>query len=112
MRVKFNFVNSYSIICICLILISAKYYPENPYRPYNKQEEKFIAAIKAAEPINVNTADVEDLVKLKGIGKKRAETIITYRNRHGKFRTFSSLKKVQGLPKNFEKDNKYLVKFD
>ena len=45
---------------------------------------QFNARSKAAEPakrIDINTADVEELCQLPGVGKKRAEAIIAYRAR-------------------------------
>ena len=37
--------------------------------------------------ININTATLEELQTIKGIGKKKAESIIQYRQEHGAFRT-------------------------
>ena len=37
--------------------------------------------------ININTATLEELQTIKGIGKKKAEAILQYRKEHGAFRT-------------------------
>ena len=47
--------------------------------------------------ININTASKADFVKIKGIGEKKAERIISYRKDHGKFKSIDDLKKVKGI---------------
>lgn len=49
------------------------------------------------EKININTADSETLQTLPGIGEKRAEDIIAYREAHGPFRIAEDLTKVKGI---------------
>ena len=56
----------------------------------------------ATSPINLNTADAKQLSKsVKGIGVKRAEAIIKYREAHGPFKSISELSQVPGFGKNF-----------
>ncbi|MDQ7937579.1 helix-hairpin-helix domain-containing protein [Lactiplantibacillus sp. WILCCON 0030] len=47
--------------------------------------------------INLNTADVAALQKLSGVGQKKAEKIIAYRDQHGGFKSVSELTKVGGI---------------
>lgn len=47
--------------------------------------------------INLNTATKDQLQQLTGIGDKKADLIIAYRQAHGSFRTVDDLKKVQGF---------------
>lgn len=49
------------------------------------------------EKINLNTADSYELQRLPGIGEKRAEDIIAYREEHGPFQTVDELDKVSGI---------------
>lgn len=49
------------------------------------------------EVINVNTADLYDLQRLPGIGEKRAQDIIAYREEHGPFQTVDELTNVSGI---------------
>lgn len=52
--------------------------------------------------INLNTADVTLLNhSFKGIGKKRAEAIIAYREANGPFKSISDLGLVKGIGKQF-----------
>ena len=49
--------------------------------------------------VNSNTATVEELKTLKGVGEKKAEAIIEYRKKNGSFQTKEDLMKVRGIGK-------------
>ena len=49
--------------------------------------------------VNINTATLEELQTIKGIGKKKAEAILQYRKEHGVFRTKEDLLQVKGIGK-------------
>ena len=49
--------------------------------------------------ININTATLEELQTIKGIGKKKAEAILQYRKEHGAFHTKEDLLQVKGIGK-------------
>ena len=49
--------------------------------------------------VNINTATLEELQTIKGIGKKKAEAILQYRKEHGAFRTKEDLLQVKGIGK-------------
>jgi competence protein ComEA len=54
--------------------------------------------------VNINTASVEELVKLPGVGDTLAKTIIQHREKNGGFKTTEELKNVKGIgEKKFEK---------
>lgn len=52
-------------------------------------------AVSAA--VDINTADSKALEKLPGIGPVKAQAIIDYRTKVGKFGTTDDLKKVDGI---------------
>ncbi len=56
-----------------------------------------VTAVKMTEKININTASNEQLATIKGIGVKKAQTIIDYRNEHGSFAHVEDLIKVKGI---------------
>ena len=49
------------------------------------------------EKININTAPVEDLQRLPGIGEKRAEDIAAWRQEQGPFTSVEELAKISGI---------------
>lgn len=49
--------------------------------------------------VNINTATLEELQTIKGIGKKKAEAILQYRKEHGAFHTKEDLLQVKGIGK-------------
>lgn len=54
--------------------------------------------------VNVNVAGVTELMELPGIGEKKAQAIIDYRNLKGAYHNLSDLGKVKGVgPKMLEK---------
>ena len=54
--------------------------------------------------ININTANKEQLMKISGVGKTKAEAIISYREKNGDFKKKEDITKVRGIGKStFEK---------
>lgn len=47
--------------------------------------------------VNINTASVDELIKLPEIGPKTAERIMDFRGKNGKFSEISQLKQIQGI---------------
>lgn len=48
-------------------------------------------------PVNINTADVDTLTALPGIGQVLAERIVAYRRQNGSFRAIEEITKVEGI---------------
>ena len=67
------------------------------------------AQLKESIMINVNTAAIEELVFIPGIGETLAARIVEYRNKHGYFYTESDLLNVEGIgEKKLEKIKEYI----
>lgn len=63
-----------------------------------------------ASPINLNTATLEQLQQLPGIGPSTADKILQMRKSYGAFKSVNDLLAVRGIgPKRLEKMRKYLV---
>ena len=60
--------------------------------------------------ININTASVYQLTSLKGIGEKKAQAIVEYRNENGAFGSIDEIMKVSGIgEKIFESIKDYIT---
>ena len=49
------------------------------------------------KPISLNQATQGELERLPGIGEKKAQAILAYRDAHGRFRTYKELLEVDGI---------------
>lgn len=49
------------------------------------------------ESVNINSADVETLAQLDGIGPKKAQAIVEWREQHGDFASVNQLVEVKGI---------------
>lgn len=59
--------------------------------------------------IDINAADLTTLQTISGIGEKKAEEIVKYREEHGKFKSISDLKNISGFgDKTVEKLSDYV----
>jgi comEA protein len=69
-----------------------------------------VASLPQTEHININEANAETLSSVKGLGTKKAQAIVAYRETHGAFQSLSDLKKVHGIgDKLFNKIVPYLT---
>ncbi|MDR1555207.1 MAG: helix-hairpin-helix domain-containing protein [Campylobacteraceae bacterium] len=49
--------------------------------------------------IDINSADIKTLTSIKGLGEKKAEAILEYRKANGKFKNIDELLNVKGIGK-------------
>ncbi|WP_149981456.1 ComEA family DNA-binding protein [Pseudoalteromonas rhizosphaerae] len=54
-------------------------------------------SMKKVQLVNVNQATVEQLTQLPGIGKSKAQAIIDFRTKQGKFKSVADLAQVKGI---------------
>lgn len=63
-----------------------------------------------ADRVDINRADADELCdRLKGVGQKKAQAIVDYRNEHGAFRSLRDLEKVKGIGPALVKKNRHLL---
>ena len=82
--------------------------PLLPIEPSNRimTSTPYSASRELNDTVNINLADAQTLaLQLKGIGIKRAKSIIAYREEHGPFQTIDDLAKIKGISiKTIEKN--------
>lgn len=69
------------------------------YVPFigEKIENDITTNTKNDDKININTATQEELQKISGIGQKKSEDIVNYREANGGFKSIDELKNVSGI---------------
>ena len=61
-------------------------------------------------PINLNTANAQELQQVPGIGPATADKILKMRKSYGPFKSVDDLRAIKGIgPKRLEKMRKYLI---
>jgi competence protein ComEA len=70
-------------------------------------------AAVAGGSVNINTANAQTLARMiKGIGLKKAQAIVAYRTRHGRFKTVDQLQNVKGIGKKTIDRSRSVLKVD
>lgn len=96
----------YFALCMSLsVIIPSTHAVSNPNIPLPKQ------APVVKNRIDLNKADLSALTgSFKGIGKKRAEAIIAYRESHHGFKSIEELASVKGFGQHFLDVNREKLK--
>ncbi|WP_202987659.1 ComEA family DNA-binding protein [Cellvibrio polysaccharolyticus] len=78
-----------AIFVAILILIASPAFATDD----NTATESFAAQLA----VNINSADVETLTQLKGVGEKKAADIVAWRDANGTFTSVEQLLEVRGI---------------
>jgi competence protein ComEA len=63
----------------------------------NTAGDPVASSTSGEKKVNINTATAAELMELPGVGAKKAEAILSYRNQHGPFKRVSDLDHVKGI---------------
>lgn len=63
----------------------------------NEQVQEAAAALKGEGKVQINAASKEQLEKITGIGSRKAESILKYREEHGPFQKIEDLLEIDGI---------------
>ncbi|KTF16212.1 ComEA family DNA-binding protein [Pseudoalteromonas sp. H105] len=55
------------------------------------------SSMNKAEVININKANIDQLITLPGIGKSKAQAIVDFRDKQGAFKSVAELAQVKGI---------------
>ncbi|MDM5116472.1 ComEA family DNA-binding protein [Aeromonas salmonicida] len=83
-----------TLLLSCLPLLS------QPLLAADKPAAKPATTVTTAKEngkVNLNTASINELTALKGIGEKKAQAIVDFREKQGKFTTVEQLADVSGI---------------
>lgn len=104
---KIKYFKEFIIIFTLFILISTVIFHEKQYNNVNSKE---IKRDYESQIIDLNKADIEQLMTLPGIGTVKAKAIISYRQAHGNFNSIDDLINVTGIgPSTLEKIRDYVT---
>ena len=70
---------------------------DNNFESKSKKERKSVK--KVTLPVHINSASIDELCALNGVGPKLAEKILEAKNAFGPFKTGEDLQKVPGIGK-------------
>lgn len=87
---------------------------EQLYVPFQSEVETNVIDSKGQENgekgVNINTAGLEELMTLPGIGESKAQLIIQYREEHGAFQNIEELTNIPGIKSGVYEKIKELVR--
>lgn len=92
-------VLEYAMISLSILLICVLIFVDNN-NPNSKITIKTtVSSLNKGvnRKININTADMEEIATLKGIGNIKAKNIVEYRKKNGKFKSIKEIKNVHGI---------------
>jgi len=94
-----------ALTCALLLGVSAPSHAAEA----SKKSTTHAASPALVAPVNINTANVDVLATLNGIGEKKAAEIVAYREANGKFSKVEDLLNVKGIgEKTLEKNRPHL----
>ena len=92
------------VISVLLLIVNPAMAQDNKDEAVKAKE-----TLASMQQVNINEADADTLATLKGIGKKRALKIIEYREQNGPFQKPEDIMKVKGIGRKIFEQNKEFI---
>lgn len=105
-RLSFSLTVIASLVSGSVLTSGALYAAETAVK--TAKPEKAAAQVQS-QLININKADILTLTQLKGVGEKKAQAIIAYRDEHGPFQSVEELSEVKGIGEAIVNANRGLI---
>ena len=112
-------IKAYALSCLAAYCVTLNVFATDPTVPANPVVAKDSAVIAAPkteqsqnfiEKININTANAEQLAAaLNGVGQKKAEAIVQFREQNGPFKSVEELGQVKGIGEATLAKNKSII---
>ena len=83
--------------CVCPEIKNDACINNNENNNFNNKEIDKNNGSTTSQKINLNTATIEELQTLTGVGESKAKSIIEYREEHGNFKSIEEIKNVSGI---------------
>ncbi|MFJ1519112.1 ComEA family DNA-binding protein [Acinetobacter sp. ABJ_C1_1] len=81
-----------------------------PSHSYGSKNSYTKSSNDSTGQIHLNQATVNEFQQLKGVGEKKAQAIVEYRQKNGSFKNIDEIKNVKGIgPAIFEKNKSRLA---
>ena len=108
----------YFLVAMLVLGLAVKFYKAKVSRIDLKVEKSDLSQekidigkiIREKQIVKINTATVQDFIRLPGIGPALAERIVEYREKNGSFLAIEDLKNVSGIgDKKYDRIKDYLA---
>ncbi|WP_445406709.1 ComEA family DNA-binding protein [Acinetobacter seifertii] len=125
--------NCFILMMLCLGVISPSVFAQSfdqNFQEWKAKQQMYDQKLKVSKPshsygsknsytkssadsiaqIRLNQATVNEFQQLKGVGEKKAQAIVEYRQKNGSFKSIDEIKNVKGIgPAIFEKNKSRLA---
>lgn len=101
-----------SIALALLVSVAGGFSPVSFSVSESVPSDSLVQVIPSAAPININLASAEEIADvIKGVGLKKAEAIVAWRNEYGKFINLEQLLEVKGIGEKTLEKNRERIRF-
>jgi len=87
-------------VFVSMVVLIAVMFSFSSFAAETKKQAVGVSRDVLEGQLNINTATEVELQMLPGVGKKKAEAIVAYRKSHGNFKSVDELDKVKGIGKS------------